>query len=295
MLVSLLKIIFSVSIIVSVIYFTWGNLFALFSGYLIEDRSIFSLGRDQFCISQVHTPANLQGKKLVVLRLDDVQSYAWRDISIRMIRDAYGFNAPIVAWVIPKNLGEDLTIMKFLKREHCNIEIAMHGWDHSGTGVNTLQIRYKTEFWDASYDEARNRIHMGKEILEPLSGKPIISFIPPFNIVSAEAVRAAKDEWIEVTSSIWTGVYDYHSTTYNFDKKRIVPVTEVLKSCENAFIKNGLCVIMMHPQDYANSDKTLDEDAYRDYYLAMLASLAKDENVVFVTFENLIKNRVYGS
>ena len=72
-------------------------MFALFSGYLAEDRSVFSIGRDQFCISRVHTPANLEGKKLVVLRLDDVQSYAWRDISIRMIRDAYGFNAPIVA------------------------------------------------------------------------------------------------------------------------------------------------------------------------------------------------------
>ena len=52
---------------------------------------------------------------------------------------------------------------------------------------------------------------------------------------------------------------------------------------------------MMHPQDYANSDKALDETAYQDYYLAMLESLAKDENVVFVTFENLIKHRVYGS
>ncbi len=291
----LYKTIFSFSIVSVVLFFTGGNLFALFQGYIQNDQSVFSLTLDQFCIDKIQTPTDLSGKKLVVLRLDDVQAYSWRDISIAMIRDAQGYNAPIVAWVIPKDLAGDPTLTRFLKREHCNIEIAMHGWDHSGTGVNNLQIRYQTEFWNISYEEARNRINKGKEVLLPLSGRPILSFIPPFNVVSADAIRAIKDEWIGVTSSIWNGLYDYHSTTYNFDKKRMVPVTEVLQNCEDAFIKNGLCVVMMHPQDYSNSDKTLDQTAYRDYYLTLLESLTKDENIVFVTFENLITNRANGS
>ena len=97
MLSKTLKIIFSVSIISIILFFTGGNLFALFQGYIQDDQSVFSVVRDQFCIDSIQTPDNLSGKKLVVLRLDDVQAYSWRDISIAMIRDAQKHNAPIVA------------------------------------------------------------------------------------------------------------------------------------------------------------------------------------------------------
>jgi hypothetical protein len=49
------------------------------------------------------------------------------------------------------------------------------------------------------------------------------------------------------------------------------------------------CVIMMHPQDYANADKTIDETIYTEHYLAMLQYFST-MGVVFVTFEDLIKN-----
>lgn len=92
----ILKIIFSLSIVATVLFFTGGNLFALFQGYMQDDRSIFSLALDQVCIPMVHTPPDLQHKKLVILRLDDVQAYSWRDISMQMVRDAQRYNAPVV-------------------------------------------------------------------------------------------------------------------------------------------------------------------------------------------------------
>jgi hypothetical protein len=49
-----------------------------------------------------------------------------------MIRDAYQYNAPTVAGVIPKTIKDEVLIDNFLKRESCNIEIALHGWDHYG-------------------------------------------------------------------------------------------------------------------------------------------------------------------
>ena len=97
MLSKTLKIITSITIVCIVLFFTGGNLFALFQGYVQDDQSVFSIIRDQFCIDSIQTPANLSGKKLVVLRLDDVQAYSWRDISIEMMRDAQRYNAPIVA------------------------------------------------------------------------------------------------------------------------------------------------------------------------------------------------------
>ncbi len=289
MLSKTVKIIFSVSIVSIVLFFTGGNLVAIFHWYIEDDQSVFSIALDQFCISKIHLPSNLDDKKLVVLRLDDVQAYSWRDISIQMIRDAQRYNAPIVAWVIPKNLTEDHILTKFLKRENCNIEIAMHGWDHSGIGLDGAQKNYITEFGNISYLDARSRIDMGKQVLEGVSGRSIMSFIPPFNITSAEAKRAISDAWIHILSTIGTWSYDYHSTTYNFDKKRIIPATEILSSCENLFSRNGVCVIMMHPQDYANTDETMDVEFYNKYYIAMLKNLS-EMGVVFVTFEDLIKN-----
>ena len=100
-----------------------------------------------------------------MLRLDDVQAYSWRDISIQMIRDAYKFNAPTVAWVIPEKLADDRRMVQFLKRENCNIELAMHGWNHFGTPSETAKLKYITEFWDIGYDEARDKIIKAKNTL----------------------------------------------------------------------------------------------------------------------------------
>lgn len=46
---------------------------------------------------------------------------------------------------------------------------------------------------------------------------------------------------------------------------------------------------MLHPQDYANSEKNIDEDSYNTHYLAMLKYFS-DMGVIFVTFDDLIKN-----
>lgn len=69
----------------------------------------------------------------------------------------------------------------------------MHGWDHSGIGLDGAQKNYITEFGNISYLDARSRIDMGKQVLEGVSGRSIMSFIPPFNITSAEAKRAISD------------------------------------------------------------------------------------------------------
>ncbi len=66
----------------------------------------------------------------VILRLDDVQAYGWSDVSIRMMDDAISNDMPIVAGIIPKDLAEDKKLVNFLERESCNIEFALHGYDH---------------------------------------------------------------------------------------------------------------------------------------------------------------------
>jgi hypothetical protein len=49
---------------------------------------------------------------------------------------------------------------------------------------------------------------------------------------------------------------------------------------------------MLHPQDYANPDNTINDLTYSTYYIAMLQYFL-DMGVVFVTFDDLIKNELH--
>ena len=287
MLNKIVKTNLSIIIVLLILFFTGYNTIAGLSDSIAEDTSVFSLFRDQFCVPRLQDPILRGNDKLVVLRLDDVQAFSWRDTSLRMIRDAYSFNAPIVAGVIPNALYLDQKLVQFLRRESCNFEIALHGWDHTGATRDASPFMYITEFWNIDYDNARKRVRMGLESLQPLTQKPIISFIPPYNIISTEGLRGIYDEWIQINSSLWFGPYDYHSSTYNFDQKRIVDIDEVVSNCKTAFDTIWLCVIMMHPQDYSWADKIIDEDLYKTYYIEMLNRLT-DMGVVFVTFRDVV-------
>lgn len=252
-----------------------------------NSNTLFSSVRNAWCTQKIESRTFSKNDKIVVLRLDDVQAFAWSEIAMKMIRDAYKYDAPIVAWIIPKTLPEDRELTNFLKREHCNIEVALHGWDHSWKASKLPWVEFETEFWNISYKDAKERIGSGIDLLKKYNnGKAPHTFVPPYNLISTWAIRAARELWIKVISSIGTGTYDYHTTTYNFDKRRIVPVAAILDDCNIIFETNPICVIMMHPQDYSKDENKLDEWLYRNYYVHLLEELQKN-NIQFATFEEL--------
>lgn len=251
-----------------------------------NNNTLFSIIRNPWCVDTIDEPVLRKGDKIVVLRLDDVQAFAWSDISMRMIRDAYSYNAPVVAGVIPETLSEDIRLGNFLKREHCNIEVAIHGWDHLGRpGIGWLG--FMTEFGEITYADAKEKIAKGIKELKKYNGNTApVTFIPPFNLMSNDAKIAAADLSIKIISSIGSWTYDYHTTTFNFDQKRVIPVGAIVSDCEKSFEESSICVIMIHPQDYTNSEKKLDEELYRDYYIHLLEELQK-KNVKFATFKQI--------
>ena len=68
--------------------------------------------------------------RMVVLRLDDVQAYAYAPVTRQMMSDALAIHAPMVLAVIPKNLRDDAVTYKYLRANRCDFEFAVHGWDH---------------------------------------------------------------------------------------------------------------------------------------------------------------------
>lgn len=69
-------------------------------------------------------------------------------------------------------------------------------------------------------------------------------------------------------------------------------ISDIYKNCEDSFSKNEPCIVMMHPQDYANDENTIDNISYTRHYIGMLQYFL-DMGVVFVTFDDLRKSGLY--
>lgn len=222
--------------------------------------------------------------KMAVLRIDDVQAFAWADVSKKMIDDAHQRGIVPVLGVIPKGLEEDLDMYSYLRKTRCNTEIALHGWDHKSETDDV-----KGEFADLNEKETEKRIEKGLPILNILNRREVGTFIPPNNEISDAARKYLESEKMRI-SSFGGNILDYSVTTYDYFEHRFVDAKEVVVGCDESFKKNGLCVIMTHPQDFTNEAGRLDDEKYA-HYLQVLDGLKSDKDISFVTFEFLAKKK----
>jgi hypothetical protein len=95
----ILHIISSFIIIILVVFVGTFAMFSIIHTALnnTNNNTLFSIIRNSWCNDKIDEPPLYPGDKIVVLRLDDVQAFAWSNISMKMIEDAYRYNAPIVA------------------------------------------------------------------------------------------------------------------------------------------------------------------------------------------------------
>jgi predicted deacetylase len=270
--------IFSVPIILIISYLT-GNVSArLFeTTFKYKDNNLESIA---YYIKSCPNIAAASGAgRKVILRIDDVQAHTWRDVSEQMIYDANKQGMRTVLGIIPKNLDDDGQLLNFLQKNSCNVEIALHGWEHQVNGdVN------KPEFGDLSQKEALEKIKKGLKVLRKITNKKITTFLPPQNKVSDDSRIALQQEGFKVISAEGTGKYDFQASTFDWISKKQVGVDEIMKQCQIKFAWNQPCVIMLHPQDYATDEK-LDKQKYSQY-LELLAKL-KNNDISAVTFQDL--------
>lgn len=242
--------------------------------------------RDSFCERRVDGAGYTLNDRLVVLRLDDVQATMWSKTSRMLIEGAIGKGVTMVAGVIPKGLDADVKMDSLLRRERCNIEVALHGWDHGRSVYTPGELDGPPEFSQLSADQAMPLLLAGKSVLEKRTDGAVTTFIPPNNQASDGAVEALKGTGFDVISSGGEDTFDYSIPTYDFQKQSIVPVDDVLTACNRKFSEGKFCVIMFHPQEYSNADRTLNDEVYRDHFLALIDRL-KEGGASFTTFREL--------
>jgi hypothetical protein len=218
--------------------------------------------------------------KKIILRLDDIQAFAYSEISEMMISDSISHNMKLVLGVIPHNLTQDAFITDVLKKNDCNLELALHGWDHSISPETGLY-----EFEDMDEAEAAGKIREGKSILEQIGGQPVVTFVPPGNLISSSTKKVLNQEGIKYLSGdMESSIYGIDATTYDFQNKKLNDNSEILNKCNERFSKNKFCVIVIHPQDYLTDDK-IDQDKYSQF-INLLDELRK-EQVLSITFRSL--------
>jgi hypothetical protein len=211
----------------------------------------------------------------IILRIDDPHAFFLDKIVFRMVDDAIAHSAPVVLGVIPKDIEKDSQLVSYINHNLCNIEIALHGWDHSEN---------PPEFANLTEQEAFERMSRGKWVLENLFNKSVTTFIAPQNEYSEGTIKAASRVGFKIFTSEGEGLNGFNATTYDFGKNKLVPISEIIHQCMDNFADDKPCVIMIHPQDYATKGR-LDEVKYQNYL--NLIDVLEKLNVSFVTFEEL--------
>jgi hypothetical protein len=244
----------------------------------LGENNNFQLIQESLSACKPITQAYSENK--IVLRVDDIQANAYKPMTEAMIKDAQRYNMRLVLGIIPKNLLQDKKMVRFLKKNSCNLEAALHGWAHLTDEEDDL-----FEFEEMGIEDARSKIQEGEKILEDIFATQIVTFIPPGNKLSEETEEVLNEEGFKYISSGYVGgKFDMTAGTFDFPSKSLISNDEILERCEAKFGKEEPCIIVMHPQDYMTEGKP-DTEKYRSY-IDLLDRLRK-KNVYSVTFSEL--------
>lgn len=271
-------------IILSISWVVYKSISKVVSFVADDNSSLISKAEEYSCKPIVN---NGDYSRVVVLRLDDVQAFTWRDITEKIIVDTAKFNAPIVAGVIPINLSDDANLVSFMKRNQCRMEFALHGWDHSMSADNI------PEFGNLSEQEADRRIKLGKKMLERVvPHQKIETFIPPNNVISDDVKTILHKENFDVLSGSVSAPGVASISIYDFSAKKMISRDEIMRDCDDNIAKANLCVIVIHPQDFIDANNNFDSASY-DEYLTLLKDL-QEKNSTFTTFSQLVNRNGAG-
>lgn len=223
----------------------------------------------------------IPGDKTVILRIDDVQAWAWASTTRLMIDDAAARRIPLALGIIPIQFTEDVALVEFLQARACNLEFALHGFDHQSVGPN----QSIPEFGELDSAAARQRLQDGLAVLSVITDQPIVTWIPPLNIHSTGTQEVLNELGLTRWSTEGEAHWDYDSSTFSYDTHTLIPTDETIAGCVETFETSDVCIIMLHPQDFTTNDWH-DAEKYDQYYLDLLDRLY-GMGYSFGTFESV--------
>jgi len=235
-------------------------------GYILEQTNNLSFGNltqtqiTEYSLTETteyQCTLNMPEERTVILRIDDITPWNNLNLMEAMTREIIDRDYGASLGIIPKRMEEDRELIIWLQEINQNekVELSQHGHEHSFE-----------EFGNLNYEQALEKIELGKEIMMKYFGEIPLNFIPPYNLASNETIDALKDSGFKTYSG---GTRDklveenfiregYDATTYKYFTEEFIYAEEVLEDCNNSLDEKGICVIMFHPQDFTEDGKIVD-------------------------------------
>lgn len=246
----------------------------------------------------------------VVFRMDDVQDQFLRNAQIGVMDVFIEKNQRVSLGVIAGHYGDDPFVAnKVLEGKKKGLfEIGLHGWNHDDYSALSKEVQ-------------RDSLMRANEKLEHLFGSPSDVFFAPYNKFNNGTIEVMSELGIRVISSSMqedkhpyfaalgqmeageSGEYPpYHLPAAAYFRARVtldnesseyqkIPVAQVLAGVDSSIAKYGYAVIVLHPQDFVetNDSRQVDDNSLND--LAFLIDSVHAKGYAITTFSGIVGSR----
>lgn len=132
-----------------------------------------------------------------------------------------------------------------------SVDVAQHGFEHRSNGRGMPH----SEFRGDSFAVQAEKIGRGKALLEEIIGRPVLSFVPPWNTYDEDTLKALHESGIQCLSA-----NRYGPLVSAIETMRFLPITVELPDLESAVAAartrpqdDPVIGVLMHPYDFRES------------------------------------------
>ena len=238
----------------------------------------------------------MNGRRALAVSVHDVSPLT-RETTDRMLADLAGAGVGVTSLlVVPDyhhkaDIDQDPDFLAWLRtKQAAGHEIVLHGFYHlrapcaDDSAARRLVTQHYTagegEFYDLDYEEARERMEDGREMLTG-AGLDVVGFIAPAWLLGDEAEQAARNLGFAYTTRLG-GVLDLRSGDWTRSQSLVYSPRNAWRRkvslAWNAFLaarlrKNPLARLGLHPPDWKH-------EAIKTQALRLARELAADRRVI---------------
>ena len=205
--------------------------------------------------NEVTKPKKSPKPPVIVVRIDDIQDYAFKEAQLYLIEYSRVNKIPVSLAIIPKVFGQDREIVEATKQAiKSGSEAVVHGWEHEDLAQLTL-------------DEQKLRLLEAKQSLEKTLDTETTVLVPPMFSYNNNTIEAMETTGYTIVS----GLTEFHEEGWASANIQSVPATielsdypnqtwqmksrsVVMKEVEASIEEYGYAMIVTHPQEFMKDD-----------------------------------------
>lgn len=252
--------------------------------YLVVVSVLVAISIALVLVNGVSVPKNTVNPPVIVVRIDDIQDFAFKDGQLFLMEYCRTNKIPVTLAVIPKAFGKDAELVQTtIKTIESGAEVVVHGWEHEDL----------TQF---AFDEQKMRLLEAKQHLEKILNIETTVLVPPMFSYNNSTIGAMEETGYTVVS----GLAEFHElgwvsenilsipatielSDYSNEKWQVKSLSVILDEVEASVETHGYAMIVTHPQEFMK-DNGLNEE-FADEYEEILQEIL--ETFSFNTIEGL--------